>query len=374
MRSPKVSTLIVVVPPEAKGQRVDRFLATTLGERMPEAPSRAAIQRWIADGSVTSSGRPVGAGDRLKTGEKLEIVPGAPPLTTAIAEDGIAFDILHVDDELVVVNKPAGLVVHPARGHDSGTLVNGLLARGLFRVEDARALADPRDKEGHLRPGIVHRLDAGTSGVMVVARTAIAREKLKAQFHEHTIERAYEAIAVGKAKALTHSTLHARHPTERMRFTSQVREGKRAVTRVEVLAAFGERATYVRCRLETGRTHQIRVHLADAGTPILGDPLYGKPPRDVPVRRIGEALGHQALYARVLGFVHPRTGKTMRFEVEPPEDFTRALQALVALTGLGGPPLTASAPPPPMVSAPSSPPPKVASSPGRRPKVRGDGA
>jgi 23S rRNA pseudouridine1911/1915/1917 synthase len=358
------------------GQRDVRFLASALIDRRDDALPRAPIPRGIADGAVTSRGRALGASERLEVGEEIEVVPRAPPLSSAIAEEGIAFDVLYVDDDLVVVNKPAGLVVHPSRGHAGGTLVNGLLARGLFRPDYAIALADPRDKEGHLRPGIVHRLDAGTSGVMVVARTPAAREKLKAQFQAHTIERAYEAITVGKAKAVTHATLHGRHPTERLRFTTRVREGKRAVTHVEVLAAFGERATHVRCRLETGRTHQIRVHLADAGTPILGDALYGPPPRDVPVRRIGEAIGHQALVARVLGFVHPRTGRAMRFEVDRPEDFVRALQALVALTGLGGAssePITPSGGSSSPRSAASARP-KPASTRGRRPGGRGGGA
>jgi 23S rRNA pseudouridine1911/1915/1917 synthase len=173
----------------------------------------------------------------------------------------------------------------------------------------------------------VHRLDKGTSGVLVVARTPAAREALKAQFEAHSIERAYRAIVVGEARTATHATLHGRHPRDRMRFTTHVAAGKRAVTHVRVLGAL-RGATHVECTLETGRTHQIRVHLAESGTPVLADPLYGKPPRDPALRAVAERLGHQALHARVLGFVHPTTGARVRYEVEPPADFAAALAAL----------------------------------------------
>jgi 23S rRNA pseudouridine1911/1915/1917 synthase len=218
--------------------------------------------------------------------------------------------------------KPVGLVVHPARGHEGGTLVNGLLALGLFK-----AGAWEGDEDAHLRPGIVHRLDKGTSGVMIVARNARAREHLKAQFAAHSIERAYEAICVGTVKARTFDTLHGRHPTERLKFTGHVKVGKRAVTHVRPIEALLG-ATHVECRLETGRTHQIRVHLAEAGHAILGDPLYGRAPQGARLKEVAARLGHQALHARVLGFVHPRSGKTMRLEAAPPADFAAALAAL----------------------------------------------
>jgi 23S rRNA pseudouridine1911/1915/1917 synthase len=237
-----------------------------------------------------------------------------------------------MDEAVVVVNKPPGLVVHPARGHESGTLVNGLLALGAFDARGADAIADDRDPGGYLRPGIVHRIDKGTSGVLVVARTAAAREKLKAQFQAHTIAREYEAICVGEVRAQTFSTMHGRHLTDRMRFTSRVKNGKRAVTHVRVIASLaGGRATHVACSLETGRTHQIRMHLGESGAPILADPVYGKPPKDAGVRAVADALGHQALHARLLGFVHPTRGVPMRFEAPPPDDFAAALRALAAL-------------------------------------------
>jgi 23S rRNA pseudouridine1911/1915/1917 synthase len=309
------------VPREASGSRLDRFLAGVTDV------SRAELQRWIEAGRVTVNRVVRDASARLKEGDRVEAQPMERPATEALPEAGVAFQELYVDDDVVVVLKPAGLVVHPAQGHEGGTLVNGLLARGYFRREDL--VDDGRDE--HDRPGIVHRLDKGTSGVMVVARTAQAREKLKAQFQAHTIERQYEAIVVGEASAATHATLHGRHPHERMRFTSRVKTGRRAVTHVRVLARL-HGATHVACTLETGRTHQIRMHLAESGTPVLGDPLYGKPPKDAGLRAVGERLGHQALHARVLGFVHPTSGKHLRFEAELPDDFAEALRVLSSLS------------------------------------------
>jgi 23S rRNA pseudouridine1911/1915/1917 synthase len=308
---------VIVVSREQAGARLDRFLADAL------PVSRSELKRWIERGRVTVDGSTREADARVREGERIVVQPEAPAPTAARAEDGIVFEVLHVDDDLVVVNKPPGLVVHPARGHAGGTLVNGLLSRGLFRLP----MLDEQDDSANARPGIVHRLDRGTSGVMVVARTPEAREKLKEQFQAHTIERAYEAIVVGRAGTRTWSTLHGRHPRDRLRFTTRVPRGRRAVTHVRVLGPlYG--ATHVECTLETGRTHQIRVHLAESGTPVLGDPLYGRAPRDARVREVAERLGHQALHARVLGFVHPGSGRRVRYDVAPPADFAAALEAL----------------------------------------------
>jgi 23S rRNA pseudouridine1911/1915/1917 synthase len=312
---PGAGPLVFDVPGEARGARLDRFLAGVV------AVSRSELKRWIDAGRVQVAGRVGEADTRLKEGERIVVEPLPPPTTTARPQADVAFEVLFADEYIVVVNKPPGLVVHPAKGHEEGTLVNGLLALGLFREDMA-------EEEGpHVRPGIVHRLDRGTSGVLVVARTAEAREGLKAQFQAHTTERAYEAIVVGDAAARTHATLYGRHPKYRQRFTSRVRTGKRAVTHTKVIARLAG-ATHLECTLETGRTHQIRVHLSESGTPVLGDPLYGKPPRDPYLREIGERLGHQALHARVLGFSHPATGNHVRFEAPPPEDFQQALEAL----------------------------------------------
>jgi len=304
--------------------RLDAFVVAAFQE---EVASRALVQRWIAAGRVTTGGSPRRAADKVRAGEEVRVDPTEPERTLVRPEEGVVFDVLYVDEAIVVVNKPAGLVVHPARGHASGTLVHGLLARGYFVAGD-EAVSDPMDAEGHLRPGIVHRLDRGTSGILVVARSARAREGLKGQFSGHTIERVYDALAVGRVTRTLHETLHGRHPRDRLRFTTKVREGKRAVTRVEVLERYGDLATSVACRLETGRTHQIRVHLAETGTPILGDALYGATPGDPGLRAIALALGHQALHARVLGFDHPISGRSLRFEAEPPEDFVAAREAL----------------------------------------------
>jgi 23S rRNA pseudouridine1911/1915/1917 synthase len=273
---------------------------------------------------VSIAGAVVEASHTLSEGDLIRVQPEEPALTRAAPESDVRFDVMYVDDDIVVVNKPPGLVVHPARGHEAGTLVNGLLARGYFL---GQAFADGADPQGHTRPGIVHRLDAGTSGVMIVARTAEAREKLKSQFQAHTIERAYQAIVLGEMHDCTLSTLHGRHPRDRLRFTTRVRQGKRAVTRVRVVAPL-HCATHIECTLETGRTHQIRVQLAERGASVLGDPLYGKPPSDPRLRQAGERLGHQALHARLLGLVHPRTGERVRFEISPPQDFVEALETL----------------------------------------------
>lgn len=309
------------MPPAARGLRLDRYLATAL-----EDVSRAELQRWIEAGGVRVDGRVARAAEKLRAGSTLVVTAAAPRRTAVAPDPNVPFDVLHVDDAIIVVMKPAGVVVHPGAGHVEGTLVGGLLALGLFRLEDVVEAG----RDAHLRPGIVHRLDAGTSGVLVVARTAAAREALKKQFAEHTIERAYVAVTVGVPAQGTVTTLHGRHPRDRLRFTSKVRGGKVAVTHVRVLERFAG-AALVECRLETGRTHQIRVHLAEVlGTPVLGDPLYGRPPADASLRAMADRLGHQALHARSLGFVHPTSQAMVRFEAPLPADVAEVLARLRA--------------------------------------------
>jgi 23S rRNA pseudouridine1911/1915/1917 synthase len=308
----------LVVLRDANGARLDRFLANATGI------SRAELQRWIGHGRVTVDGVPRHASGKVREGERVVVrpEPGAP--TEAQPDPSVSFEIVYADDEVVVIDKPAGLVVHPARGHASGTVVNGLLARGLFRVAD---FAEGEPGSEHARPGIVHRLDKGTAGVMVVARTPSAREALKAQFQTHSIDRAYEAVVVGEAKSCTIATLYGRHPRSRLKFTSRVDRGKSAVTHVRALALL-DGATHVECTLETGRTHQIRVHMAETGHPVLGDPLYAPPPADPRVRAVASGLGHQALWAKRLGFRHPRSGALVTFESRQPKEFADLLQAL----------------------------------------------
>ena len=293
------------------GERIDKVLAGK-----PLGLSRATLQRWIDEGRVTVDGVQVSGKHKARAGQAVEIRPAPPPISDAKPE-AIPLEILFEDAYLIVVNKPAGLVVHPAPGHDGGTLVNAILHHTQVELG-----ADPR------RPGVVHRLDKDTSGIMVVARTDAAREGLSALFAAHRMERVYEAICLGKVPAeITFDTLHGRHPVDRKRFSSKVKLGKRAVTHVKRVREL-HGATLVRCQLETGRTHQIRVHLADHGFPLLGDAVYGRTPKDSLLREASEELGRQALHARVLGFVHPITGETLRFEVEPPADFLRALARL----------------------------------------------
>ncbi len=304
-------------------ERLDKLVVDLL-ERAGAPASRAAVQRWIDAGRVLVSGKPSKSSAPVLPGAVIEVSPEPPEPSTAEPDPSIHLNVVFEDQHLLVIDKPAGLVVHPARGHADGTLVNALLARGGFE----RPAADPRDPAGHLRPGIVHRLDQGTSGLLVVAKEERAREALKALFAAHAIDREYEAIVAGAAVTATYATLHGRHPTDRLRFTSLVTEGRRAVTHVELKERLGP-ASRVVCRLETGRTHQIRVHLAEqAKTPILADPLYSRPPKDPALLRIAGALGRQALHARVLGFEHPILKRPMRWESPLPADMARALSEL----------------------------------------------
>ncbi|MGE0788750.1 MAG: RluA family pseudouridine synthase [Sandaracinaceae bacterium] len=304
-----------VVAAEDRGERLDKWLAVRTGR------SRATLQRWLREGRVLVDGATAEGSARVKEGSVVEVRPASPPPSSALPED-ISLAILYEDEHLVVIDKAPGMVVHPAAGHRSGTLVNALLHR-------FGALAPgPLEAGTSERPGIVHRIDRGTSGVLVVARTELAREHLAAGFAAHTVERAYLAIATGDVPAaVTYDTLYGRHPRERKKFSSQVQRGKRAVTHVERIERL-HGACLVRCRLETGRTHQIRVHLADARHPLLGDPVYARSPRDARLKAAAERLGRQALHAAKLGFVHPITSERLVFETEPPEDFRAALAML----------------------------------------------
>ncbi len=313
------------IRPADPRSRIDRLVVELLG-RAGRPTTRAEVQRWIDQGLVRLNGQPTRRSASVPAGAIVEVRAGEPPSSEARPDPSVAVDVVYEDEHLMVVEKPAGLVVHPARGHRDRTLVHGLLAHGGFE----RDAADGRDPQGHLRPGIVHRLDKDTSGLLVVARTARAREGLKEQFAAHSIERCYGAIAVGRTVSARYDTPYGRHPRSRIRFTSRLspdRPGtKRAVTLVEPVELLPA-ATVVHCRLQTGRTHQIRVHLAEqARTAVLGDPLYGS--RQHPLEAVAAALGRQALHAQLLGFVHPLSGQRMRFESAWPEDMQQALGAL----------------------------------------------
>lgn len=312
-----------VVPSDCHSERIDRVLAAFL-----EATSRAEIQRWIANGRVLLNGRVCAAKAKVRAGDVIDYEPAPLPVTRAEPDASVVVEVVFEDEDLVVINKPAGMVVHPARGHFSGTLVNGLLARGGF----ARPPSDPLDPHGHFRPGVVHRLDKDTSGLIVVAKNERTREGLKAQFSARRVERSYIALTTGCCRSGSIRTGYGRHPTQRMKFTSRTDGGKHAITHVELVEEYEHLAAMVRCRLETGRTHQIRVHLAEqCATPLLADQVYGHIPRDPRLREIAQELGRQALHAGLLGFIHPVTLRPLKFEVPLPEDMQRAVQRLQQL-------------------------------------------
>ena len=300
------------------GMRLDRILAA----RLPEL-SRARLQQLIADGSVRVTGAAAKASSRPRAGAEIEVRMPEPRPTELLPED-LRLPVLYQDDDLLVIDKPAGMAVHPGAGIASGTVVHGLLhqVRGLLGIG------------GELRPGIVHRLDKETSGCLAVAKTEAALRGLQAEFKSRGVEKRYLAIVHGSpADSGELDTLHGRHPVDRKRFSSKVREGRRAVTRWLVRER-APGAALVEVELLTGRTHQIRAHFADAGFPLLADALYGGRKRearlrpDAPARRAAEALGRQALHAWKLGFRHPRTGAPVHCQAPIPPDFRSALHEL----------------------------------------------
>jgi 23S rRNA pseudouridine1911/1915/1917 synthase len=302
------------------GGRLDAVIAARIA-----ALSRAVVQRLIEEGHVTLGGAVASkAGARLKVGDEVTVHVPPPELLEVVAED-LPLVILYEDADLIVIDKPAGLVVHPAPGHASGTLVNAL----LFHCTDLSGIG------GVLRPGIVHRLDRDTTGVMVATKSDRAHAGLSAAFAAKSrgetggIDRAYLAIASPPPPARTGTlrTLYGRHPVHRKKFSSKVASGKPAVTHYEIVEPL-HGAALVRLRLETGRTHQIRVHAADHGWPLLGDPVYGARGRDERLVEAARVLGRQALHASVLAFDHPVTGERLSFEAPLPPDLEAAREAL----------------------------------------------
>ena len=315
------------------GWRLDRFLAAALPEF-----SRARLQQLIGEGAVTLASRKVeDANHRVKAGDAYDVkVPPARP-SRPQGQD-IPLTVVHEDKDLIVIDKPAGLVVHPAAGNPDGTLVNALIAHC---GEDLIGIG------GEARPGIVHRLDKDTSGLMVAAKNERAMASLAKQFANHTIERAYHALVWGAPRP-SHGTIESqigRSQFDRKRMAVLRSGGKTARTNYKVLESFGpaERpfASLVECRLETGRTHQIRVHLTHLGHPLIGDPQYGRarqsPRAKTPVEETAftaaTSFSRQALHALVLGFQHPSRHKTLRFESAWPADFAALVAALRGLNG-----------------------------------------
>jgi 23S rRNA pseudouridine1911/1915/1917 synthase len=306
------------VAPGDAGERIDALIAAAV-----PALSRAMVQRLIDDAQVRRNGLVVAkAGQRVQPGDAVVVVV-PPPAPIEIVPEDLPLVVVYEDADLIVIDKPAGLVVHPAAGHPRGTLVNAL----LFHCKDLSGIG------GALRPGIVHRLDKDTSGVMVATKHDRAHAVISAAFAAKSrgepggILREYLGIAAPPppGAAGTLRTYHHRHPSDRKRFSSKVPTGKLAVTHWTVVEPL-DGAALVRFRLETGRTHQIRVHAADHGWPLLGDPLYGKSPKRLAA--IATELGRQALHAAVLELEHPTTGARMRFASPLPADLVRARAAL----------------------------------------------
>lgn len=298
---------LITVEDEA-GERIDKFLSDELSDR-----SRSFLQKLVKEQYVKVNDRPVKASYRLILGDTVSISFPEPEKPDIAAED-IPLDILYEDNDIIIINKPKQMVVHPAPGHYSGTLVNALLYHCQGNLSGIN---------GSLRPGIVHRIDMDTTGSLVVCKNDTAHQSLSAQLKEHSIQRVYEAIVHGILKEDT-GCIDApigRHPTERKKMSTQTRNGREALTHYRVLERLGA-FTHIQCRLETGRTHQIRVHMASIGHPLLGDTVYG--PKKCPFPKL---IG-QTLHADTLGFIHPGTGEYMEVHAPLPEYFTGLLDRL----------------------------------------------
>ncbi len=292
---------------DREGERSDAFLARSVPDL-----TRSAAQKLLEQGMVKRKGAPLKKNDRLSAGEELELtLPDPEPLD--VVPQNIPLDVVYEDEDVIVVNKPVGLVVHPAPGHPDGTLVNAL----LYHCGNSLSGVN-----GVLRPGIVHRIDRDTSGLIIAAKNDRAHLALAQQLQDHSLARTYEAVTVGGLKE-DEGTVDApigRHPVDRKKMAIDRKNGKRAVTHYTVLGRYPG-YTHVECRLETGRTHQIRVHMASIGHPLLGDVVYGS-------KKPWPGLAGQCLHARKLRFVHPSTGKLVEVECPLPQWFETVLKQI----------------------------------------------
>lgn len=290
------------------GKRLDSFLA----EKNTAKYTRSFIGKMIEENLVLYNGKPSKASTKIKTGDRIELFEKEPePL--AVKGEEIPLEIVYEDDDLMVINKPRGMVVHPAPGHTSGTLVNAVLSHAGESLSSIN---------GVLRPGIVHRIDKDTSGLILVCKNDFSHKALAKQLEEHSITRRYHAICSGRLKEEqgTVSAPIGRDEKNRKQQAINYKHGKEAITHYRLLENL-QNASLLECRLETGRTHQIRVHMKSIGHPLLGDPLYG------PKKNL-YAIKGQALHAMVLGFVHPRSGEYMEISADYPEDFQKLLNKL----------------------------------------------
>ena len=289
------------------GERLDRYLSGSL-----ENLSRSYIQKLLKDGSIQVNDRPVKANYKVNEGDEILVQVPEPEAPDILPED-IPLDILYEDSDILVVNKPKGMVVHPSPGHFQHTLVNAVLYHCGGQLSGIN---------GVLRPGIVHRIDMDTTGSLLICKNDRAHQILAEQLKEHSITRRYHAIVHGNIKSDS-GTVDApigRHPSDRKKMSTKATHARNAVTHYRVLERFGD-FTYIECELETGRTHQIRVHMASIGHPILGDAVYG--PAKCPFKLEG-----QTLHAKILGITHPSTGKYMEFDAPLPPYFERLLRVL----------------------------------------------
>lgn len=296
-----------ILTEEQAGERLDALLP-----RFVPALTRSAAQKLLQSGAVAVNGAPVRKNYRAAAGDAVELTLPEPEESAAEPED-IPLDIVYEDADVIAVNKPRGMVVHPAPGHSSGTLVNAL----LFHCGDSLSGVG-----GEKRPGIVHRIDMDTSGLLIAAKNDAAHLSLSAQLADHSMFRIYEAVVIGRLRE-DHGTVNApigRHPVDRKRMAVVARGGREAVTHWEVVARYAG-YTHIRCRLETGRTHQIRVHMEYIGHPLAGDMVYGR-------KKPEKGLSGQCLHARELEFTHPRTGERLHLTTDLPAYFTGFLAKL----------------------------------------------